>query len=89
MLPIKEQMNNAKCPVKCHTQSTKSTAFCKYAYHLTGHHALKDKSILYGIHQMVILNLLFSGHHTLMDDKCIMPIKWPGTLKETYAIRFS
>ena len=41
-----------------------------------------------GVHQMVILTqtkpVLFkyawhlSGHHTLMDDKCIMPIKRPN-----------
>ena len=48
-------MHNAKCPVKCHTQSTKSTAFCKYAYHPIGYHALYDKILMHGVHQMVIL----------------------------------
>ena len=50
----KGQMYNAECPVKYHTHSTKSTTFFKYPYHLTGHHALKHKSVMYGVHQMVI-----------------------------------
>ena len=52
MLFIKGKVHNAECPVKCQTQSVRSTAFFKYLC-IISH--WPSCSIMYCAHQMVIL----------------------------------